>query len=511
MTRAKATAKGYLWNHAGKVLEYLLLFSTTVVIARGLGVAENGVYAALASFAQLLVVLSSLSLESSLNRFIPQLEVTQPQTRVTRLRFMLRRIFLVRGALVVGVIVLAFLLVHVPGIPFPDVIVRYFWLLAGYAAIRSLVQLLSMVFVAQLRTAPLAKISVAVRVIELMGIATMAANGITVSSVMLFLISTGFLQIAICLYVGRSDFSGDLLSYSLGPVYAFGAIFWINAMMEYFLGRQGDVLFLTTLLPSAVPASKYNVAFTVVLAATQGLTLGLGGITLTSFSRLAVTSAHTMDRFYFFLVRVISTMVLPVLVFIFFNANPIITLLFSPDFADAAVLVQWMIVFRVVARLFAGSENAEYLLARGETFNVVKIGIAGAAANIALDLILIPRYFALGAVIGSGCANLLINLLGSLYVRRRAGHRVIQGGFWSLVTGMTVGAGLLVAYLLPGDSLVLLLGRAVAFGAFVVLFLYLMKPFSALDVAWVNEINGPVARFFGRFARRPADAIAQVS
>jgi O-antigen/teichoic acid export membrane protein len=511
MTRAKATARGYLWNHAGKVLEYFLLFITTIVVARGLGVAENGVYAALASFAQLLVVLSSLSLESSLSRFVPQLEAADPQRRDLHLRFMLRRIFLVRGATLAGVVLLGSVLVHVSGIEVPDLLRRYFWLLSGYAVIRSFVQLVSMVFVAQLRTAPLAGTAVAVRAIELAGITTMAATGMTVSSVMLFLISTGFLQIAICLYMGRSVFSGESAPYPLRPVLVFGAVFWTNSILEYFLGRQGDVLFLSTLLPSAVPASQYNVAFTLVLASTQVLTLGFGGITLTSFSHLAATSLQTMDRFYAFLVRVVSTLVMPALVFIFFNARPIITLLFSPEFADAAILVQWMILFRIIARLFAGSENAEYMLARGKTFSVVQIGIIGATLNIALDLILIPRFLALGAVVGSGCANIAVNLLGSFYVRRLAGHRVIQGTYWAIISVVAFSAGLLVSYLLPGGDIFLLLGRGVAFSALVLLFLYLAKPFSEPDVSWVKEISEPVARVFSRFSRRPVETIVQVS
>ncbi len=511
MTRARATAEGYLWNHTGKVLEYLLLFLTTVIIARGLGVEANGIYAALVSVAQLLVVLSSLSLESSLNRFIPQLEATDLGTGGARLRFLLRRVLLVRGALLVAVVGLAFFVAKLSWIALPNAIARYFWLLAGYAAVRSFVQLLSMIFVAQLRTAPLARIAVAVRVIELAGIAWMMTTGMTVDSVMLFLISTGLLQVGLCFYVGRSDFAGEVQPHSLKPVYAFGAIYWTNTILDYFLGRQGDVLFLSTLLPSPVPSSMYNVAFSVVLMATQGLTLGLGGITLSTFSRLAVTSPEMLDRFYAFLVRVVSIMVVPVLVFIFFNASPIITLLFSHDFAGAAILVQGMVLFRVIARLFAGSENGEYLLARGQPFSVVRIGIVGAAANIVLDLLLIPRYFAFGAVIGSGCANLLVNLLGSLFVRKQAGGPVIQWGFWGLVTMSAIVAGIATSYLLPGGGGLLLFVRGAAFGGLTALFLYVAKPFPARDIAWVTKINKSVARVFSQFTRQSADRMIQVS
>jgi O-antigen/teichoic acid export membrane protein len=511
MTRAKATAEGYLWNHAGKVLEYLLLFFTTVLIARGLGVEANGIFATLVSFAQLLVVLSSLSLESSLNRFIPQLDATKQGNGAARLRFLLRRIFLARAGLLVGFVVLGFILVQLSPLPVPGAVTRYFWLLAGYAAVRSFVQLVSMVFVAQLQTAPLARIAVAFRAIEMAGIAGMMAIGMSVASVMHFLISTGILQIGTCFYVGRSDFLGEMEPHPLRSLFVFGAIYWTNAIFEYFLGRQGDVLFLTTLLSTPVSASTYNVAFSVVLVAVQGMTLGLGGITLTTFSRVATTSPETLERFYGFLVRIVSVLVVPVLIFVFFNAGQIITIIFSQEFAGAAILVQGMVVFRVVARLFAGSENAEYLLVSGQTVSVVQIGIIGAASNILLDVMLIPRYLAFGAVIGSGCANLLVNILGSLYVRRHAGHPIIQWSYWGLMTLSAIFSGVLTTYILSGDGWAFLLARGAAFGLLTTFFLYLAKPLPALDIVWVKEIDESLARIFSRFTRKHGDTMMEVS
>ncbi len=508
MTRAKATAEGYLWNHAGKVLEYLLLFCTTVVIARGLGVEANGAFVALTSFAQLLVVLSSLSLESSLNRFIPQLEAVGPETG-ERLRFMLRKVFLLRGGLLAGVVALSFLVVKVLGLAVPGSVDHYFWCLVGYAVVRSLVQLTSTIFVAHLRTAPLAKIAVAVRAVELAGVSGMLMSGMTVASVMLFLTATGMLQIGAGVYANRSDFLGEAEPHSLRSVYAFGAVYWINTILEYFLGKQGDVLFLSALLSSPIPASMYNVAFSVVLAAAQGLTLGLGGVTLTTFSRLAVTSPEKMDRFYAFLVRIVSLLVIPVLVFVFFNARSIVTLLFSPEYAEAALLVQGMIVFRVAARLFAGSENAEYLLARGETLSVVRIGILGAATNVVLDLLLIPRYAAFGAVLGSGCANLLVNFLGSLFVWRAARGPVIQWSYWGVVTLTAVVAGIVTSVLLPGGGWPIVIVRGALFGGATAFLLYLAKPFPAIDVPWASEVNQKFARAFAGFTRQVSDTMSR--
>jgi O-antigen/teichoic acid export membrane protein len=510
MTRAKATAQGYFWNHVGKVLEYLCLFLTTVVLARRLGVADNGIFAMLTSFAQLLIVLSSLSLESSLNRFIPQLEALNLSDGVARLRFLLRRVLLVRGALLAVVVGLAFGIVQVPALPVPGAVLHYFWFLAGYAAVRSFVQLVSMVFVVQLRTLALARIAVAMRVIELATVMALPNAAVTLSTVMLLLTCTGLVQMALSMYVSRTDFWGREQSYGMRPVYAFGAIYWINVILDFFLGRQGDVFFLTTLLPSPVPASMYNVAFATVLVASQGLTLGLGGITLSSFARLAAKDAGALERFYGFLVRIVSVMVVPALVFLLFNASPIVSILFSTSFAGASSLVQGMVLFRVMARLFGASENAEYLLAAGQTFRVVQIGLVGAAVNIVLDLLLVPAYHATGAVVGSGCANLLVNVLGSLSVRRHAGHRVIQWSYWAVLTAASVIAGGASMVIVPGDGWGLVVGRGVVYLALMVLCLFVVKPFPSPDLEWMASTNKSVGRLFSTFVRQRPATIMQM-
>lgn len=510
MTHARATAEGYLWNHAGKVLEYVLLFVIAVFIARGLGVEANGVYASLVSFAQLLVVLSSLSLESSLNRFIPQLSALDPETRRPRLRFMLRRVFFTRGVLLLLVLLAALLAVSLLEPFMPEGILRYFWVLAGYAVVRSFLPLLGMVFLAQLQTALLARIAVAVRAIELAGIAAMTATGtMTVNSLMVFLACTGALQAAYLLYAGRGDLLGNAEPLPMKPLFAFGALYWINAVMEFFLGRQGDVLFLTMLLQSPVPASMYNVAFTVVLLAAQGLTLGLGGITLTSFSRLAATSPEKMDKFYGFLVRVISLLVVPVLVFVFFNAGSIVVLLFSNAFSGAAPLVQWMVIFRLLGRPFGGAENADYLLAEGRVMDLVRIGITGAAVNVVLDLLLIPGLLTMGAVIGSGCAALTVNILGYLHVRGRRNHEV-QWTYWGALITSSIVAGAFSGYLLSGNGWPALLGRGGLFALLTAFLLYVMKPFPAFDGAWVAEVNEKLARVFMHFTHDAPRTIARV-
>jgi O-antigen/teichoic acid export membrane protein len=70
-----------LWNHLGKVSEFALMYITTVLIARSLGVEANGRLAGILSVIQLLIVLSSAGIEVSLNRHLPREDAAGGGTR----------------------------------------------------------------------------------------------------------------------------------------------------------------------------------------------------------------------------------------------------------------------------------------------------------------------------------------------------------------------------------------------------------------------------------------------
>ncbi|HXX63744.1 MAG TPA: hypothetical protein VEO56_08105, partial [Bacteroidota bacterium] len=73
MSLATATVRSAIWNHGGKIFEFVLMYVASLIVARGLGLSENGVYASVVSLSQLLLVLSSFGLEAAINKNFPQL------------------------------------------------------------------------------------------------------------------------------------------------------------------------------------------------------------------------------------------------------------------------------------------------------------------------------------------------------------------------------------------------------------------------------------------------------
>ncbi|MGB6650310.1 MAG: hypothetical protein WBG01_17415, partial [Bacteroidota bacterium] len=264
-----------LWNHGGRIFEHAGAYLTSVLVARGLGVEANGTYVALIAVAQALLLISSIGLEASLNKHIPQIE---GPGKAEKVRYLLRRVLVVRliAFVAIGALLAQFALWFQGALP--GAVVGYlFWVLL-YAGSRSLMPLLAMVLVAQFNTPLTSKINGAVRLIELLAVGFMMGQGLTITTLLGLFAATGVLHTFLYIIFARENLFGSATSMRIVPVLAFGSVFWINNLGDYFLGRQGDLLFLTALLPDSSAASLYDVAYSLCQIAFLSVTVGFVGV-----------------------------------------------------------------------------------------------------------------------------------------------------------------------------------------------------------------------------------------
>jgi O-antigen/teichoic acid export membrane protein len=495
MNTAPHLFRNLLWNHSGRILEYGLAYVTSVLIARGLGVSGNGEFAALMSFMQLALVLSSAGLETSLNKFIPQMESSVgPESR-----YLLRRALAFRlGILAVIALLLAAVKVMDIG-PFPGVFISYAAIVVELTILRSLVSLLVLTTVAQLRTPVAATINVTTRLLECGGIALLTVIGIDIGRILAVYITASVIQIGAYVVAARGLVLGSEKPISVRPMFVFGGIYFLNNIVDYFLGRHGDVLFLRTLLHESGQASLYDVAFSVMQAGLFAATVGFSGVTFAAFSRLAVASAESVPRFYMFIHRVMTLLTILPAAFLLFHAETIIRLIYPTQYSGAIFLLQGMAAWRIGIRLFGGGENCEFLLARGRVALFVGMSFLGALTNIVLNLILIPHLGAHGSVIASGAGNLVAVFATFLLVRSN-GRISWQPGMWLKATVAGCGASgiaLLMRSSTPALSLVLEGG---AYLVCWVLILLLLKPLKAGDVEWFAKIDPRLDRLLAKFS-----------
>lgn len=475
------------------------MYLTSVLIARGLGVEENGVFVGLFSVCQLLLVLSSLGLETTLNKHIPQLDSSSKEGS---LRFLIRRSLGVRLVFVisVGVALLGMVFLH-PSL-FPVALPRYIWLLLAYAGVRSVVNLFIAILTAQLLTRATSVINVGTRVLEVMLMGFLTSTEMSTRSVFLALLFSALMQLAVYVYMTRNALIGSEVKRAMVPMLLFGGIYWTNTVAEYFLGRQGDVLFLSLLLPDASQASLYDVAFAVSQLASLAMTVGLGGVTLAISAQLALQESGALERFYGFLVRVLSLLTIPLHAFLLFNAESVLSVLYSSRYSGAAGIVQGIAAFRIAGRLFGGPENAEFLLSSDRVSRLAIIGIIGAVANVVLDVFLIPRIGVWGAVAGSGIANLTVNILGATAVIKISSVR-IQGVFWSKLVAVCVGASFVCSLFMTSHSALTVVLQACSYAGLLILLFVLVKPLTSLDGEWLSKVDHRLYSTLDWFIRKP--------
>ena len=113
--------------------------------------------------------------------------------------------------------------------------------------------------------------------------------------------------------------------------------------------------------------------------------------------------------------------------------------------------------------------------------------------NIVLDVMLIPLFGAFGAVLGSGCANLLVNALTRILVGRYS-KIPLPFASWTKMTVAALPMSWIVAVLFSSDDPISLLGRIGVFGVGIILLTAILKPFSRGDLMVLAEASPWLAR-----------------
>ena len=497
MSRARQTFAGAAWNHIARTLEYGSAFFSSVLIARGLGVDGNGVFAGMLSLSQLLSVATSFGLETSLNKHIPQLDPSRSKQQV---RYVLRRLIAFRVGIFVLITILLLLVTSLVRMDFLASIREYVLLLCVFTGCRSIVPLISMALVARLATDVNAKVTLGIRLIEVAAIGVLlSTDAMTIPNLIALLIGTSIMHITAFIAMARSYLIGTEIRFPLMPVLTFGGMFWINTVSEFFLGKHGDILFLSH-LAGTKQSSLYDIAFSAAQLAALGATVGLTGVSLAAFSSLAVDGPVKLNRFYDFMIRILSFLTVPLYAFLLFNGRSALHLIYSDRFDAAFPLLQVIVGFRIFSRLFGGPENAEFLLSKNHVAPLVGVGLIGTLLNAGLNIVLIPRLGAMGATIASGIGNLSANILAARLVYRFTGGSP-QLMFWLKLCLISCVSSVLCHALVPATTLWALTGQAGLYVLCVMTALAVAKPMTDADTLWLAQVSGRFGRLLRPFTR----------
>ena len=498
MPLGKDILRGFLWNHAGKILEYALMYIFSVLVARGLGAEQNGIYVTFYTLAQFLLLISGLGFETALTRWAAHF--FRPE-EVPRLRYVFRRLigWRITAFFAAAILCYFFRFEILRFLALSQTASEYFLLLILYAGLKCLVPLFIALFVSQFNTRIVTLISVSARILELAAAGYILSHSHGIETIFFVIIGGAAYTLIGSLIFARSSYQGEVRRENTRPVITLGVIYWLNTIMAFILEKQGDIFLLNNLLGDRREVSYYDVAYGLMQVVVYGFTIGFSGISLAAFSRIATSNPDSLGQVWKFSVKVIVLLVLPPLIFLAAHAEVLVPAIYSPQYAGSIGLFQLLVLFQITARLFGSGTNADVLLSVSKPKVLVAFGVLAGGLNILLDVLLIPRYHAYGAVIGTGVANTAVMIMSAVYIARRF-SAVVSVGFWFKTVAVSVVSALVGRYLFHPETIAGVISCGLMYIAVWISLVYVLKLFSKEDIDYIKKFNFQLSEWASHFA-----------
>lgn len=492
MSLAKRAASGILWAQIGKVAETVLAFVLSIVVIRQLGPESYGEYGLLLGIIGLGTLLTSLGFRQILGKYVPRLVAENDPSGV---RFLLRwafgwRIGLTFVLIVLFVALIEFLagLFHLPNLD------RYRWPLSCLFLSRNLYLLLIAFLNATLRMKRVlitnlifwsASLAFTLILFQLRGVSVVAV--LYASSL------ATLLALAVGLVLVREWLVGARSPLPTRPLRRFGATVWLTDFVNFGLGTQTDVLFMGYFITDKVQIGLYRAAVMPIQRLTGLLFSAWSGLTMPLLSEsYAIGQSAGVRRAWTSYVKLVVVLAVPLLILLAILAEPIFAMLYSDRFEGSARLLQLFIPFVIVGYAVGQGISTQLLQTLGQEALAFRLRLLTAVTNVLLNVLLIPYWGAIGALVSSGLSSTLLWFIETAIVVRQYKLRYPWAFLIKVLVASLVPAA--IVHLLPIESWATLVTGGIVFAAIFLGLFYLLKPLSEEDKSILIGINPKIGR-----------------
>ncbi len=480
------TIASTFWMQAGKLLEFTFTLVISIVLARSLGPTKFGIYSSLIAYFSLFAVLISFGLEQSLNTFIPKFGKDGYVSQIGTLYA--TSIFLRLIALCFIITLSVYFRDYISVTYFKDASLSYLILFSGiFFLFKNLSTLLSFFYLSLLNT----KFVTIVSNITLLSI-LFATSVVLLQKKSLELLFTIYALIylvttLIYLYYSKTYLvKGSIFNVSK-DIISFSKLVWLTNIFRFLLHKQADIFLLQILGIGFIGIAYYSVTFSIVDLSCTILISGILSISLPILS--GFYSAGDIDRVskgWRVLLYYGNAFSTPILIFLIFHAKIILTTIYSSDYSAASPLLQTFATFSLIGRIFGGGINTSLLYVIDKATLPLIYSIIGGFLNVILNLILIPKIGAYGAIISTGVSNLLITYILFRYTLKFTNATypyisILKILLISLVAGY-------LSSLYNGSSILSLLLMLLIYSLIFVTLSFIIKPFYNEDLKHFTAI-----------------------
>ncbi|MDP2728026.1 MAG: polysaccharide biosynthesis C-terminal domain-containing protein, partial [Dehalococcoidia bacterium] len=266
-----------------------------------------------------------------------------------------------------------------------------------------------------------------------------------------------------------------------------GIVAWGSSLIAMALNKQIDIVFLNIFSRPSSEIGFYNLAYSLSVQL-YVLALGLGPLAQATLAEgYAKTGQEGMRRGWALFTKFDGALELPVFIFAIFYGQQLITTLYTGVYAPVFSIFYPFALVRLLI-LISGSTfctSIFYIIHKGQIS--LSLRMAAAVANVVLDVVLIPIWGVMGAVVATSVATLGAYTLEMVFL-----WRYIRPSFPFVFQGKLLLALLLAivpTFVLGGEGLFTLLGKAAIYAVTYVTILFLIKPLGEEDKNLLRAID----------------------
>lgn len=487
-------SKAFAWNHLNKITGYFFDFILSIILARGFGNYYYGVYSELFNFIFLFSLLCSFGIDTAINVYIPK-AADNPGQVAKLLKSTLITIAVTSSVLVVMLMLYSGPMSRLINSPELNILLK---ISALFIVFHNFLIIAQTILICFYNTKFLFIANSILKLSFIIAAYLMFIKGTNIQQIIIaFTIISTFVSIAYMLkffkYLkprSRQTNVSDFLK--------FGLIAWFTKFINYLLGRYFDIFLLGYFSISKAAIGYYNIAFSITMALFYVFTSGFSGISLAAFSELAKkNNRKSISLGWQAVTKICIFFGVPVFEYAIFNARHLIVSIYSASYLGSVILFQVFASFYLVNIILGGGINVTilYAMKRGKLVLIIRCLVG--LLNVILDVILIPHYQTMGAIIATGIS--IVIYVGCEYIFARR-FVVLKYPFLFLLKIMIASVlALGCSYFVPITNIFSLLLNGLFFCIVFIATMFILKPLSAMDKKAIGEINSGIANLLKYF------------
>lgn len=480
------------WLLIGKVLTFFLYFGISILIVRGLGPHDYGIYALLTSIAEYLAVVCAVGLNTSLLRFVP--ELVQGNNRAGLKRLLWRSLMVQVAALVSAAVGMWFLSTPLSGL-FHIAFVSYIAVLMFFTAMLVTKEYLNNLFTSLFLARFLAFTSVGQAILFCVGLLWLGyTHHYTVTAVLL-LYSLSIGSMALASLVKLRQFLHRWPEPKMQPGIGRQRVLWLtlptmfNAVTNKLLQQYSEIFFLGYFV-SASMVGYYALGFSLANLLLTFVPMALHTLFTSAFAEAYSRHPGSIGVLTSAVYQVLIVVTVPLSFFGFVYSPAIVQTFYGEAMAGAGPVAAFFCLFQILPMIWIPLSMA--ITATEQVAHTTWLNGMQLVVNLVLDYFLI-KHFAIEGAFAAILLTFIITLPVKLYVIRR-----LIGGIYfpiSFFSRIAIPAALLAAicYLVfPQPRLLGLCLMAVVYGVGFFVMLRVFKLVRPSDTERFHSIELPM-------------------